>query len=206
MAGRRFRGLEKDGCKRMKRQSKGSRDLEAYRRGGQDPPRAVSLFKKNLMHNFLTILWIKLLTYWGKVLLEKLIGFQLFKKFPAFYGTIKFITAFTISPHMSLSWTRLDPFHTPTSHFLKINLNTGWFKMIVGVWPPRSPDATPCHFFLWGYVKDQVYVPPLPAKVTRNWRYESEPPLKPSPLTCYKQFETNSIIVLMFVESQRVHI
>ena len=26
----------------------------------------------------------------------------------------------------------------------------------------RSPDATPCDFFLWGYVKDQVYVPPLP--------------------------------------------
>ena len=24
--------------------------------------------------------------------------------------------------------------------------------------------ATPCDFFLWGYVKDQVYVPPLPAK------------------------------------------
>ena len=29
-------------------------------------------------------------------------------------------------------------------------------------WPPRSPDATPCDFFLWGYVKDQVYVPHLP--------------------------------------------
>jgi hypothetical protein len=38
--------------------------------------------------------------------------------------------------------------------------------MIVGVlttWPPRSPDATSCDFFVWGYVKDQVYVPPLPA-------------------------------------------
>jgi len=42
-------------------------------------------------------------------------------------------------------------------------------------------------------------------QVSRNWRYESEPPLKPSPLTCYKQFGKNSIIVLMFVESQRVH-
>jgi len=41
-------------------------------------------------------------------------------------------------------------------------------------------------------------------QVFRNWRHESEPPLKPSPLTCYKQFGTNSIIVLMFVESQRV--
>jgi hypothetical protein len=28
--------------------------------------------------------------------------------------------------------------------------------------PPRSPDLTPCDFFLWGYVKDTVYVPPLP--------------------------------------------
>ena len=29
---------------------------------------------------------------------------------------------------------------------------------------PRSPEAIPCDFFLWGYVKDQVYVPPLPRK------------------------------------------
>jgi len=44
------------------------------------------------------------------------------------------------------------------------------------------------------------------ACVSLNWRYESEPPLKPSPLTCYRQFGTNSIIVLMFVDSQRLHI
>jgi len=31
--------------------------------------------------------------------------------------------------------------------------------------PPRSPDATPCDFFLWGYVMDQVYVPPFPASI-----------------------------------------
>ena len=31
--------------------------------------------------------------------------------------------------------------------------------------PPRSPDANPRDFFLWGYVKDQVYVPPLPASI-----------------------------------------
>ena len=40
-----------------------------------------------------------------------------------------------------------------------IAVNTGLLKMIVGVlttWPPRSPDATPCDSFLWGYVKDQV--------------------------------------------------
>ena len=30
-------------------------------------------------------------------------------------------------------------------------------------WPPRSPDLTPYDFFLWGFVKDTVFVPPLPA-------------------------------------------
>jgi hypothetical protein len=29
-------------------------------------------------------------------------------------------------------------------------------------WPPRSPDLTPCDFFLWGFVKEAVYVPSLP--------------------------------------------
>jgi len=37
--------------------------------------------------------------------------------------------------------------------------------MIVGVLTTRSPDATPCDFFLWGYIEDQVYVPPLPASI-----------------------------------------
>ena len=45
-----------------------------------------------------------LLTPWSRVLLEKLTGFQLFKKFPAFCGTRRFITAFTSARHLSLSW------------------------------------------------------------------------------------------------------
>jgi hypothetical protein len=28
-------------------------------------------------------------------------------------------------------------------------------------WPPKSPDLTTCDFFLWGYIKDKVFVPPL---------------------------------------------
>jgi len=47
----------------------------------------------------------------------------------------------------------------------------------------------------------EVYVPPIPASIP-ELKVESEPPLKPSPLT----YGTNSIIVLMFVESQRVQI
>jgi hypothetical protein len=44
-----------------------------------------------------------LLTPWSRVLLEKLTGLQLVKKFPAFYGTRSFITAFTNAHHLSLS-------------------------------------------------------------------------------------------------------
>ncbi|GBN48824.1 hypothetical protein AVEN_154001-1 [Araneus ventricosus] len=29
-------------------------------------------------------------------------------------------------------------------------------------WPPRSPDLTPCDFFLWCYVKYKIYVPSNP--------------------------------------------
>jgi len=38
-------------------------------------------------------------------------------------------------------------------------------------WPPRSPDLTPCDFFLWGLVKDSIYIPPLPMslKELRDW-------------------------------------
>jgi hypothetical protein len=44
-----------------------------------------------------------LLTPWSRVVLEKLTGLQLVKKFPAFYGTRRFITAFTSVRHLSLS-------------------------------------------------------------------------------------------------------
>ena len=45
-----------------------------------------------------------LLTPWCRVLLEKLTGLQLAKKFPAFHGTRRFITALTSVRHLSLSW------------------------------------------------------------------------------------------------------
>jgi hypothetical protein len=46
---------------------------------------------------------IYLLTPWSRVLLEKLTGLQLVKKFSAFYETRRFITAFTRARHLSLS-------------------------------------------------------------------------------------------------------
>ena len=55
-----------------------------------------------------------LLTLWSKVRLEKLTGSQSVKKFPAFYGTRRFITAFTRARHLSLSWASLIQSLTPT--------------------------------------------------------------------------------------------
>ena len=51
-----------------------------------------------------TYLLTHLLTPWCRVLLEKLTGLQLVKKFPAFHGTQMFITALTRFRHLSLSW------------------------------------------------------------------------------------------------------
>ena len=33
------------------------------------------------------------------------------------------------------------------------------------LWSPGSPDLTPCDFFLWGYIKDRVYVLPMPCDI-----------------------------------------
>jgi hypothetical protein len=46
------------------------------------------------------------LTPWKKLFLEKLTDSHLVKKFPAFYGTGRFITAFSNSRHLSQSWAR----------------------------------------------------------------------------------------------------
>ena len=63
-----------------------------------------------------------LLTPWSRVLLEKLIGFQPVKKFPAFYGTRRFITAFTSACHLSLSWASSIQSIPPHSSTWKIHL------------------------------------------------------------------------------------
>jgi len=54
--------------------------------------------------NIIIYLFIYLLTPSCRVLLEKLTGVKLVKKFPAFHGTQRFITALTSVRHLSLSW------------------------------------------------------------------------------------------------------
>ena len=64
---------------------------------------AVSFSSRALREEVIT-LTDSLLTPRSRVLLEKLTCLELVKKFPAFYGTRRFITAFTSAYHLSLSW------------------------------------------------------------------------------------------------------
>ena len=100
----------------------------------------------------------------GAVLLEKLTGLQLVKKFPAFYGTRRFITALTSVRHLSLSWT--SPIQSiyphPTSWksipilstHLRLGLPSGLLpsglptKTLYAPSPhPYAPHAQPISFF-----------------------------------------------------------
>ena len=64
-----------------------------------------------------------LLTPWCRVLLEKLTGLQLVKKFPAFHGTRRYITALTSVRHLSLSWA--SPSHSIYPH------PTSWRSILI---------------------------------------------------------------------------
>ena len=59
---------------------------------------------RNHLLYLLTYLLTHLLAPCSRVLLEKLTGLQIVKKFPTFYGTQRFITAFTRACQLSLSW------------------------------------------------------------------------------------------------------
>ena len=88
------------------------------------------------------------LTPWSRVLLQKLTGSQLVKKFPTFYGTRRFITAFTSARHLS----QLYPVHT-SSHFLKIYLN---------VILPSTPGSPKWSLFLMFPHQNPVYASRFP--------------------------------------------
>ena len=76
---------------------------------------------------FLYMIYTYLLTYlltsWCRVLLEKLTGLQLVKKFPAFHGTRRFITALTSVRQLSLSWA--SPIQSIYPH------PTSWISVLI---------------------------------------------------------------------------
>ena len=100
-----------------------------------------------------------LLTPWNRVLLEKLTGFQLFKRFPAFYGTRRFITAFTSAPQLSLSWARsiqsMPPHPTSWRSILKLSSHLR-LGLPSGLFPSgllaHIRDTCPAHLILLDFI------------------------------------------------------
>ena len=104
------------------------------------------------------------LTPWWRVLLDRLTGLQLVKKFPAFHGTPRFISALTSVRHLSLSWA--SPIQSVYPHpnswrsililstHLRLGLPSGSFPPVSPPRPytpppphPYTPHAQPISFF-----------------------------------------------------------
>jgi len=131
--------------------------------------------------NLMYCCWIasKYYTPCSRVLLEKLTGFQLVKKFPAFYGTRRFITTFTSACHLSLSGTSFIqsklPHPTSLRSILTLSSIYAWVSHVVPYpqvsppkpWiclssPPYSLHAPPISFFLTQNIKPYF---------TREWKW-----------------------------------
>ena len=92
-----------------------------------------------------------LLNPWCRVLLEKLTGLQLVKKFPEFHGTLRFITALTIVRHLSLSWA--SPIQSIYPH------PTSWRSILILSTHLRL--GLPSDLFPSGFPR-RPYTPPYP--------------------------------------------
>jgi len=96
-----------------------------------------------------------LLTPWCSFLLEKLTGLQLVKKFLAFHGTRRFITALTSVRHLSLSWA--SPIQSiyphPTSWrsilILFTHLLSTYLRLYlpIGLFTPGFPSKTHYYYY-----------------------------------------------------------
>ena len=87
----------------------------------------------------------KELTPWCRVLLEQLTGLQLVKKFPAFHGTRRFITAPTSVRQLSLSWASPNQsiYPHPTSWRSVLILSTHLrLGLPSGLFPSGFPTKT----------------------------------------------------------------
>jgi len=102
-----------------------------------------------------------LLTPWCRVLLDQLTVLQLVKKFPAFHGTRRFITALTSVRHLSISWA--SPVHSIYPH------PTSWRSILIlsthlrlclpsGLFPSGYPHQDPIHHPLLTHTR---YMPTL---------------------------------------------
>jgi len=92
------------------------------------------------------------LTPWSRVLHEKLTSSQLVKKFPAFYGSRRFITAFTSARHLSLSWTSwiqsIPPHPTYWRSSLILSSIYAWVSQVVSFLEVSPPKTCICLILL----------------------------------------------------------
>ena len=120
--------------------------------------------------NFCIQLLAYLLTPWCRVLLETLTGLQLVKKFPAFHGTRRFITALTSVRHLSLSWA--SPIQSTYTH------HTSWRSILIlstHLCLCLPSDLLPSGFYLLGCLYCCMYHVPY-----RNCIYNPLPEGEPS--------------------------
>ena len=113
------------------------------------------------LDSLLTYVLTYSLTPWSRVLLENLIGFQPVKKFPAFYGTRRFITALTSAHHLSLSWA---------SSIRSISPHPISWRYIFNIILPSTPGCSKC--FPPGFHTKTQYTPrlsPIRAKCLPNF-------------------------------------
>jgi hypothetical protein len=112
-----------------------------------------------------------LLTPWSRVLLEKLSIPQLINKFPAFYGTRRFITAFTSARHLSLSRARLINSMPPPN-------STSWRSVLI--LPSHLRLGLPSHYIncqkkytLYSVnsyaIKTRMFITELKCSTARSW-------------------------------------
>ena len=92
-----------------------------------------------------------ILTPWCRVLLEKLTRLQLVKKFPAFHGTRRFITALTSVRQLSLSWG--SPIQSIYPH------PTSWRSILILYTHPRLGLSS--GLFPTGFLHQDPIHPPL---------------------------------------------
>ena len=75
------------------------------------------------------------------------------------YGNLQHLCNQLDDEELSIGYFQQDGATSHTSHASMAEIQSFFGNRVIskGLWPPRSPDLTPPHYFLWGYLKGRVY-------------------------------------------------